>query len=155
MLSCKTVVIAFISLWLISCAATHQQSVTSQSAEQKPAKQITEKKPVVVKNYPHWIDHPELQNHLSVTGSAGLQKWGGEQAQYLSAMDDAHTKLQQLFKQHREAVIKLKKQNKTYTSDENLNENIKTLLLQYAIVKAEWKDPKNGRLYLWLVLPGY
>jgi len=109
--------------------------------------------PAVIKDHPAWLDDPRLSGHIVAIGSAGLQKWGGEQAQYLSAMENAQQELSIEFKKHQKALLELKKKTPTQTSDEGIDQKIKTLLLHNAIVKEEWKDLKTGRLYLWLVLP--
>ena len=107
--------------------------------------------PAVIKDHPSWLDDPRFSGHIVAIGSAGLQKWGGEQAQYLSAMDNAQQELSIEFKKHQKALLELKK--KQPAQDKDLDQKIKTLLLHDAIVKEEWKDPKTNRLYLWLVLP--
>ena len=107
--------------------------------------------PAVIKDHPAWLDDPRLSGHIVAIGSAGLQKWGGEQAQYLSAMENAQQELSIEFKKHQKALLELKK--KQPAQDKDLDQKIKTLLLHDAIVKEEWKDPKTNQLYLWLVLP--
>ncbi len=120
------------------------KKVTSTTVE-KPEQPAT-------KDYPHWFKSPHLDNHICVIGSAGQQRWGGQQAQYLAAMEDAQRRLEDEFKNHQQAMQKLK--NKTASVvDQDIDEKIKKLLLHKAIVKDEWNDPKTGQLYLWLVLP--
>jgi len=143
----------FISL-LFACAASPPAVKPEQPTKKVASAAAKKPEQAAAKDYPHWFKNPQLENHISVIGSAGQQRWGGQQAQYLAAMEDAQHKLEDEFKQHQQAMQKLK--NKTTTAvDQNLDEKIKSLLLHKAIVKQEWIDPKTGQLYLWLVLPNY
>ena len=125
----------------------------SENASTPAVSQSTKSDLATKKNHPLWLDNPALEGHIVAIGSSGLQKWGGEQAQYLSAMDDAQIELSLEFKKHQKALLELKKKKTAQAEDEDIDQKIKTLLLHDAIVKEEWKDPKTSRLYLWLVLP--
>lgn len=151
----KSLVAVSTSLLLAACA----------NKEIKTEPEVTPRAQTVIKNttnekkqhkdYPHWLDKPELENHIAVVGTAGPQKWGGEQAQYLAAMEDAQKNLNTEFKKHQQAVQNISNTSGTVATDENIEEKIESLLLHKAIVKEEWIDPETSHLYLWLVLPGY
>jgi len=102
---------------------------------------------------PIWVDDPRLVRHIAVSGSAEPARWGGEQAQYNTAMQAARNNLQTEFKKHRDALQKIKNNIPGEHSNIEIERRINQLLLENAIVQAEWKHPINGRLYLWLVIP--
>lgn len=151
MLFIKTTSLSLLAAFLFSCTAQEPKPAV---VNQQPGLQH---KPTIVletsetPDHPLWIDDPRLVDHIVTTGSAATQILGGEQAQYMSAMEDAQTKLTIEFKKHQQALIAL--ENKKPSSDTELNIQIKDLLLQNAIIKEEWRDPITDRLYLWLVLP--
>ena len=152
MFSVKTTTLLVCILLLQACGTppVKKEPVTTS----KPVtKTITQTKPAKLIDHPLWLDDPRLRGHIAAIGSSGPQKWGGEQAQYLSAMDNAQLKLSIEFKKHQKALLELKEKNPAQIQDKDIDQKIKTLLLHNAIVKEEWKDPKTNRLYLWLVLP--
>jgi len=102
---------------------------------------------------PIWVEDPRLLNHIAVSGSAVPAQWGGEQAQYNAAMQDARANLQTEFKKHRTALQKIKNNIPGEHSNTEIDQRINQLLLENAIVQSEWKHPANGTLYLWLVIP--
>ena len=104
---------------------------------------------------PIWVEDPRLIKHISAIGSSEIKQWGGELAQYNAAMQEARSKLKIEFKKHRDALEKLKTMNTSLESEEEIDQRIQTLLLENAIVQEEWRHPKSGRLYLWLVIPGF
>lgn len=142
MLTIKKLSLTIFTSLLFACSSS--MPVTKSEKTTKEQTEIANKKPepTITEDLPHWFKKPQLDNHISVIGSAGQQRWGGEQAQYLAAMEDAQRLLEAEFKNKNSSVI-----------DKNLEEKIKKLLLHKAIVKDEWSDPKTGQLYLWLVLP--
>jgi len=102
---------------------------------------------------PIWVEDPRLVRHIAVSGSAAPARWGGEQAQYNTAMQVARANLQTEFKKHRDALQKIKNNIPGEHSNSEIDQRINRLLLENAIVQAEWKHPTNGTLYLWLVIP--
>lgn len=152
MFSFKKIVLLLILFLLQSCGSTPVKKDT-ESPSKKVINKITKPVSSVKKDHPLWLDDPRLSGYIVAIGSSGPQQWGGEQAQYLSAMDNAQQELSTEFKKHQKALLDLKK--KQPAQDKDIDQKIKTLLLHDAIVKEEWKDPKTGRLYLWLVLPEY
>lgn len=152
MFSFKKIVLLLVFFLLQSCGITAVKK-DAESTNKQTINKITKPASAVKKNHPLWLDDPRLNGHIVAIGSSGPQKWGGEQAQYLSAMDNAQQELSIEFKKHQKALLALK--NKQPLQDKDIDQKIKTLLLHDAIVKEEWKDPKTGRLYLWLVLPEY
>ena len=102
---------------------------------------------------PIWVEDPRLVRHIAVSGSAAPARWGGEQAQYNVAMQAARDNLQTEFKKHRDALQKIKNNIPGEQSNIEIDRRINQLLLENAIVRAEWKHPGSGKLYLWLVIP--
>ena len=142
-----------LSLLLLQSCSSSPVKKEPENISTPAVTQTTKPEPAVKKDHPLWLDNPALEGHIVAIGSSGLQKWGGEQAQYLSAMDNAQMELSIEFKKHQKALLALKKKKNAQAEDEDIDQKIKTLLLHDAIVKEEWKDPKTSRLYLWLVLP--
>jgi len=149
MLIIKNILLSILTSLLIACSSS--APVIEPEPPITKVKNNTIEQPVT-KDYPHWFKSPHLDHHISVIGSAGPQRWGGQQAQYLAAMEDAQRRLENEFKNHQQTMQKLKNKT-TNVIDQDINEKIKKLLLHKAIVKDEWSDPKTGQLYLWLVLP--
>lgn len=153
MLILKNSLVCFLTCLIIACGSEpvkpEKVNTTAKTPPASASKPAMEKS----KDHPDWLQQPQLENHIAVIGSAGPQKWGGEQAQYLAAIEDAQLKLEAAFKKHQQAVTKQK--TASSATDKQLDEKIKDLLLHQAIVKEEWLDFKSGQLYLWLVLPGY
>ena len=104
---------------------------------------------------PIWIDDPRLVNYITAVGSSGLQKWGGEQAQYIAAMQDAQLNLSIAFKKYQNALEHLKRKESVDQPENDIEQNIKIFLLENAIVQEEWKHPETERLYLWLIIPDF
>ena len=152
MLIIKKILLSIITSLLFACSGS--APVVKPETATKQISSMPSEKPEqpATKDYPHWFKKPHLDNHISVIGSAGQQRWGGQQAQYLAAMEDAQDRLEAEFKNHQQAMQKLKNKT-TSVVDQDIDEKIKKLLLHKAIVKDEWTDPKTGQLYLWLVLP--
>jgi len=144
-----------LSLFLLQSCGSSAVKKESENTSEPAINTITKPAPAAKKDYPSWLDTPDLDGHIVAIGSSGPQKWGGEQAQYLSAMDNAQLELSIEFKKHQKALLALKKKQPAQAEDKDIDQKIKTLLLHDAIVKEEWKDPKTNRLYLWIVLPNY
>lgn len=104
---------------------------------------------------PFWVEDHRLANYLSVIGSSDIQKIGGEQAQYNVAMQKARDKLRIEFQKNRDDFNAVKRKNSNYQSQDEINESIETLMLENAIVQAEWTHPETGRIYLWLIIPDH
>jgi len=102
---------------------------------------------------PIWVEDPRLVSHIAVSGSAEPARWGGEQAQYNMAMQAARVNLQTEFKKHRDALQKIKNNIPGEHSNTEIDQRINQLLLENAVVRAEWRHPSSGKLYLWLVIP--
>jgi len=138
-------------IFLLQACGTSSVKKTPVDTGEPVMNTTPETKTVKATDHPLWLDDPRLPEHIVAVGSSGLKKWGGEQAQYLAAMEDAQQQLSTEFKQQQMKRLALEKKNAP--QDQDIDQKIKTLLLHNAIVKEEWKDLKTGRLYLWLVLP--
>lgn len=153
MLLIKTASLSLLAIFLFSCASQQPKPVVVNPPFGPVQTQARVSQSPENPDHPAWIDDPRLVGHIVVIGSAATQPYGGDQAQYMSAMEDAQTKLTIEFKKHQQALIAL--ENKYPSSDTELNHQIKELVLQNAIIKQEWRDPMTNRLYLWLVLPSF
>lgn len=144
-----------VSVLLFSCAT---QEPKPEAEMQPPAQALQQSADLATTNvpdHPLWLDDPRLANHIAVIGSSAVKKWGGEQAQYMQAMENAQANLSIEFKKHQAAILALKHKNQQATSDTELSDSINELLFENAIIKEEWLDQETGYLYLWLVLPDF
>jgi hypothetical protein len=112
--------------------------------------------PLIEQNAAHvpvWLKSPALENHLAVISIAPMQKIGGLQAQYLSAIETAQNLLTEKFKTFQSDLQYIKQNNNSPDARAYTYSAIKDLVFNQAIVKDEWTDPQSGQLYLWMVLP--
>ena len=111
-------------------------------------------KQVASNNFPHWLNDPALEGHLTVTASAMPQNIGGMEGQRRAALLRARA---ELAKNTRVFV------NKSFTSLQTKDQitfnqqlSIRAIELQQltgANVRAEWIDPASSELFIWYVIP--
>ncbi len=155
MLVLKESLILFVCFLLLACGKQTVKQPPINNAPQPVVKKqsikIQQKSTVIL---PIWVEDHRLVNYISAIGTAELQEWG-EQAQYNVAMKNARHNLSIEFKKHHEALQALKIKSMIQQPEVEIDQSIETLLLENAIVQEEWKHPKTGRLYLWMIIPDH
>ena len=116
-------------------------SVTPPKIKLSAAKNIT--------ILPIWVEDHRLVNYISAIGTSKVKRFGGDQAQYNAAMQHARRNLSIAFKQYQTSL------SEKSPEIDNQKTNVSTLMFKNVIVKEEWKHPKTGQLYLWVVIPAF
>lgn len=130
----RSFILFLCSFLILACAS---ETVKQENTKPLAAQEVNASDLMLAQgtlNKPGWVDKPELFNHLAAVGSSAIKNVGGDQAQYLAAMEQAQARLNILFKKQPGNAER-------------------ELPLHKAIVKDEWRHPETGRLYLWLILP--
>lgn len=110
---------------------------------------------IAKKNFPHWIEQPELKNHVTVVSSAMPQKMGGLEGQRRAALLRARA---QLAKDVRVFVSKsLHIEKASQHSEAKVTQKLTTRAtelqqLDGAKINAEWIDPDSKELFIWYVI---
>lgn len=154
MLAIKDTLVLLICFLLFACG---EQTVKPKPV-QKPPQPVTEKAPIPAEQesttiLPIWVEDHRLVNYISAIGSSDLQSFGGEQAQYNAAMQEARKNLSIEFKKHLYALEAHDTNTPAAEYEDEINQRVEMLLLENAIVQEEWKHPETGRVYLWLIMP--
>jgi len=109
-------------------------------------------------SYPAWVLNPDKPGYIGVVAAAPKQERGGREAQFRVAQMKAYQELAQMQR------VQVSSTNRMLVEDSGgkvtRNLDVETQLKSHvplgvgeARVIEEWVDPKNGDLYIWLVVP--
>ena len=131
-----------ISILVSSCASQSQNTTSKIESSARPA----------------WLLNPEKQGYQNVVAAAPRQARGGYDAQYRVAVMKAYQELAQIQRVQVTSTNRMLLEDRGGKVTRNLDVETQlqsrvALGIGEARVIEEWVDPKNGDLYIWLVVP--
>lgn len=109
-------------------------------------------------SYPAWVLNPDKPGYISVVAAAPKQERGGREAQYRVAQMKAYQELAQMQRVQVSSTNRMLLEDRGGKVTRNLDVETQlqsrvSLGVGEARVIEQWVDPKNGDLYIWLVVP--
>ena len=111
-------------------------------------------------SHPAWVLNPDKPGYIGVVAAAPKQERGGREAQYRVAQMKAYQELAQIQRVQVTSTNRMLLEDRGGKVTRNLDVETQlqsrvALSIGEARVIEEWVDPKNGDLYIWLVVPKY
>ena len=109
-------------------------------------------------SHPAWVLNPDMPGYIGIVAAAPKQERGGREAQYRVAQIKAYQELAQMQQVQVTSTNRMLLEDHGGKVTRNLDvetqlQSLVALGVGEARVIEEWVDPKNGDLYIWLVLP--
>lgn len=109
-------------------------------------------------SHPSWILNPDKPGYIGIVAAAPKQERGGREAQYRVAQMKAYQELAQMQQVQVTSTNRMLLEDRGGKVTRNLDVETQlqsrvALGIGEARVIEEWVDPKNGDLYIWLVVP--
>ena len=109
-------------------------------------------------SYPAWVLNPDKPGYIGVVAAAPKQERGGREAQYRVAQMKAYQELAQMQRVQVSSTNRILAEDRggkvTHDLDveTQLQSNVALKVGEVHVIE-QWVDPKNGDLYIWMVIP--